>query len=123
MTYLWEESCATRKRIVAENDEEKEQMTPLVRNLNDHLSQRGNSMPFDDKYYFAISVAGDLRRLPPQERCLAKNEIQNIIFKHQMSANSLSFKWHCLTIQLKSPTIPSIYPHPLITYSRQWFFI
>ena len=45
---------------VTENDEEK-QITSLVRNRNDHFSQRGNSMPFDNEYYFVISLAGDLR--------------------------------------------------------------
>ena len=36
-------SYGKRKRIVTENDEEKEQITSLVRNLNDHLSQRGHN--------------------------------------------------------------------------------
>ena len=81
-------SYGKRKRIATENDEEKEQITSLVRNLNDRLSQRGNSIPFGNECYFAISLAGDLRSLPPRAWCLAKNEIQNIIFKHQMSANS-----------------------------------
>ena len=60
----------------------------LVRNLNDRLSKKGNNIPFDNEYYFAISLAGDLRSLQPRARCLAKNEIQNVIFKHQMSASS-----------------------------------
>ena len=54
-------------------------MTSLVRNPNDRLSQRRNSIPFDDKYYFPISLAGDLRSLPLRARCLAKNKIQNIL--------------------------------------------
>ena len=72
-------SCAKRKRIVAENNDEKEQMTSLVRNPNDRLSQRRNSIPFDDKYYFPISLAGDLRSLPLRARCLAKSKIQSIL--------------------------------------------
>ena len=46
------------------------------------------SIPFGNEYYFVISLVGDLRRLLPRARCQAKNEIQNIIFKQQMSANS-----------------------------------
>ena len=63
-------------------------MASHVRNLNDRLSQNENSITFDNEYYFEIPLAGDLRSLSPRARCLAKNKIQNIFFKHQMSANS-----------------------------------
>ena len=42
------------KRIITENDELKEQMAFLLRNQNDCLSQRGNSITFDNEYYLAI---------------------------------------------------------------------
>ena len=63
-------------------------MASHVRNLNDRLSQNENSITFDNEYYFEIPLAGDLRSLSPRARCMAKNKIQNIFFKHQMSANS-----------------------------------
>ncbi len=34
---------------------------------------------------FAKSIAHDLRGLGQREKCMAKNEIRNIIFKYQMS--------------------------------------
>ena len=74
---------ARRKRIITEDREETKQMTSLMTNLNNRLSQKGNSIPFDNEYYFAISLASDFRSLLPRTRCLPKKKIQNIIFKHQ----------------------------------------
>ena len=67
-----------------------EQTASLVRNLNGGLSQRENSIIFYNEYHFAISLAGNLISLSPQARSLAKIEIQDIVFKDQMSANSVS---------------------------------
>ena len=104
-------------------------MTSLVRNLNDRSSQRRNSIPFDNEYYFALSLAVNLRSLPPRARCLAKKEIQNIIFKHQMSANNFSegSKTYLITVILvgQSNHSATVFHHPLclaltlVTYSQQ----
>jgi len=40
----------------------------------------------DKEELFARSVSADLRDLPPFERMMAKNEIQNILFKYEMYA-------------------------------------
>ena len=100
-------------------------MTSLVINLSGRLSQKRNSIPFDNEYCFAISLAADLRSLPPRAKCLAKKEIQNIIFKHQMSANMFGessktafnnshssgtvqpFNYSLLSSPPFSPTLPS----------------
>ena len=57
--------CTKRKRIVTENDEEREQMTLPVRSLNGHLSQskKKEKIPLKNEHYFVILLSGNLRSL------------------------------------------------------------
>ena len=61
----------------------------LIKNLNDRISGKRKA---DDQTneetnedLFCKSLAADLKELPPYERCMAKNEMRNILFKYQMS--------------------------------------
>ena len=56
----------------------------LISKLNEQISEKRK----DNEEVFCKSLALDLRDLPPYERCIAKQEMRNVIFKHQMSVMS-----------------------------------
>ena len=58
-----------------------ENISSLVKNLNTRFSKRADTVPIDNDYHFAISVAGDLRNLQAREKCMAKNEIRNVLYQ------------------------------------------
>lgn len=106
-----------RKRKVTGNDEEKERITSLVRNLNDRLSQKGNSIPFDNEYYFAIYLAGDLRSLPIRAKYLAKNECKSANNFGESSKTSFNNSNSSGTAQQFNYSLPLSTPFSLILSS------
>ena len=58
----------------------------LIKNLNERVSKKRKTGEETKEDLFCKSIAADLKDLPPYERCIAKNEIRNIMFKLQMSA-------------------------------------
>ena len=60
----------------------------LIKNLNERVSNKRKAEETKEESkedLFCRSLAADLKDLPCYERCLARNEIRNVIFKYQMS--------------------------------------
>lgn len=54
--------------------------------MNDFHGKRAKNFLEENKEdLFCRSLAADLKDLPPYERCTAKNEISNVVFKYQMA--------------------------------------
>ena len=65
----------------------------LISKINDRLSGKRKAAENDDdnEDIFCKSLALDLKELPLYERCIAKQEMRNVIFKHQMSVMNKEF--------------------------------
>ena len=60
----------------------------VIKNLSENVSKKRktvNSIEETKEDLFCKAISADLKDLPPYERCIAKNEIRNIMFKFQMS--------------------------------------
>jgi len=64
----------------------------LISKINSRMSERGkNEKEGNDKKepdnedIFCQALALDLKQLPIYERCIAKHELRNVLYKHQMS--------------------------------------
>ena len=60
----------------------------LIKNLNERVSNKRKAEETKEESkedLFCRSLAADLKDLPCYERCLARNEIRNVVFKYQMS--------------------------------------
>jgi len=58
----------------------------LISKLNRNIAekQKASDVP-DNEEIFCKSLALDLKKLPPYERCVAKHELRSVLFKHQMA--------------------------------------
>ena len=102
-----------RKKIIDLEEDNKEEISTLVKNLNNRF-ERGDNVPTDNEYHFAISIAGELRNLPLRAKYTAKHEIRNILYKHQMNRldfNENAANFRNLSIQPYTYSIPT--PPPI----------
>ena len=61
----------------------------FIGDLAKRIKQRRTAAPkmekeSDAEDHFALSLALDIRKMPEQLRCMAKNDISQVLFKHQM---------------------------------------
>ena len=73
----YQNNLKRKKNVIDLEEDNKEEISTLVKNLNNRF-ERGDDVPTDNEYHFAISIAGELRNLPLRARYTAKHEIRNI---------------------------------------------
>ena len=100
----YQNNLKRKKNVIDLEEDNKEEISTLVKNLNNGF-EKGDNVPTDNEYHFAISIAGELRNLPLRARYTAKHEIRNILYKHQM--NRLDFNKNA---EYSTPTPPPITP-------------
>ena len=88
---------------------------PITARANDTLSEkRGKTEKGDDAdELFCKTLAFELKELPAMAKCMAKNEIRNVLFKYQMSVLTRGGD-HCFQLNYQDSTSAQVNcPTPL----------
>lgn len=69
-------------------------MNQREQNKHHQQSESNSTKEIDGEDLFCQALASDLKQLPFYQRCAAKHDLQNVLFKHQMEAMEHRKRWN-----------------------------
>ena len=90
-------------KVVAKDALFEEKKFSMLSKINSRMNERGKQQQnkgkvekkeHDTEDVFCQALAFDLKQLPYYERCMAKHEMRNVLYKHQMSVMEQQMRPH-----------------------------